>query len=201
MLFFIHGFNSCAASNTFRLLRAAFPGALALEYPSHGFFADNRALLLRQAQAALTAPVEQGERAAKVPALVVAGSSLGGFYAAQLAAQLARAGEYRVGCVLFNPVVEPASALRPFLGLNTHFYTGERWEFTRAMLDSYALFDDPRPHLANTLLVLGRNDALLDPSLARAYWQGKARIHETDDGHSLAALDRPTRESIVDLLM
>ena len=174
MIAYIHGFNSSPASNTFCLLQGVFPHARALNYPSSGIFSENIARLHGQAWALL----KEGPGP-----LVLVGSSLGGFYAAQLSASL------DCNCALFNPVVWPAQALRQFVGPNTCFHSGQRWEFTNAMCDSYALFPNARNASVERLVVLGRADTLLDPAEARSYWKNHARIHETDDGHNLAALD------------
>ena len=178
MLAFIHGFNSSAASRTFGLLREVFPQAIALEYPSGGHFADNLSRLQEQIAAIIGTGSEQS---GSLP--VLAGSSLGGFYAAQLSAIL------RCPCALINPVIRPHEALRPFVGRQRHFHSGEEWEFTAAACESYAVFSDPRRAALPRLLVLGMADELLDPSQSLAYWQGHAHIHTTADGHSLTAPD------------
>lgn len=181
MIAYIHGFNSSPASNTFGLLRRVFPDARALDYPSSGLFPENLARLHVQA---LALREEGGET------LALVGSSLGGFYASQLSALLG------CNCALFNPVVRPAQSLRQFVGPTTCFHGGQRWEFTNEMCDSYAIFFDARKTPVERLVVLGRADTLLDPAEARAYWKNHARIHDTDDGHSLAALD----ETIINTL-
>lgn len=181
MIAHVHGFNSSPASNTFGLLRRVFPNAHALRYPSSGLFPENLAHLQGQVAAL---------RAEEAGPLVLVGSSLGGFYASQLSALLA------CNCALFNPVVRPAQALRQFVGPNTCFHGGQRWEFTDEMCDSYAIFSDARKAFVERLVVLGRADTLLDPAEARAYWKNHARIHETDDGHSLAALDGIITETL-----
>lgn len=168
----IHGFNSGPASETLRKIQVHFPLARALSYPCSGFFSANFQHLLQQ----IDALPGSGP-------LVLTGSSLGGFYAAQLGAYLG------CPCAMFNPAVEPAKNLGQFLGPNTNIHTGEVWTFTAAMQASYESFPDPRRVSLRRLLVLGRNDNLLDPSVARAYWQGHAVILETDDDHAIARVD------------
>lgn len=260
MLLHIHGFNSSPASNTFRLLHEFFPEAKALAYSCDGCFADNLIALRQQATALYQQAVEQALRQAldghtvgthvtsapaqaaalgiapRIP-LVISGSSLGGFYASQLAALLHGELTTPCHCALFNPVVCPAEALRPFLGRNTLFHSGVEWEFTPAILESYANFTDTREFAADgkggespkdrqgcaggrrcsdkatcppdytarhensalrRFVLLGRNDSLLNPAEARAYWQHCAQIHETDDGHSLTALDAITVATLRD---
>ena len=174
MIAYVHGFNSSPESNTFKMLRHFFPDAQALDYPSSGFFPQNLARLQKHAsdlQVFSSTP------------LVFVGSSLGGFYASQLSAL------FGCNCALFNPVVWPAQSLRQFVGPNTSFYGGQHWEFTDEMCDSYSIFADARIAPVSRFLVLGLADTLLNPEEARSYWQNDAVIHETNDGHSLAALD------------
>lgn len=263
MLLHIHGFNSSPASNTFHMLRGIFPEAQALAYACHGLFADNLAALHAQAvelyQEALDKLGLAGQTLLPLPPLVITGSSLGGFYASQLAALLhAEYPHTPCHCALFNPVVYPDTALRPFLGRNTLMHSGEEWEFTPAMLESYAHFPDTRtststsargeansnaschadsrahsstrshgdkgtsgdassdtphdsipdvtqhtdlgtgPFPLRRFVLLGRNDSLLNPEEARHYWQHCARIHHTDDEHSIATLDAVTVAALRD---
>ena len=173
MIAYIHGFNSSPESNTFGMLRKIFPDAHALDYPSSGFFPENLARLQKQAR---------DLNDASSP-FVLVGASLGGFYASQLSALLL------CNYVLINPVVRPAQSLRQFVGPNTSFYGEQHWEFTHQMCDSYSIFADARSAPVRRMVVLGLADTLLDPEEASAYWKNCAYIHETNDGHSLAALD------------
>ena len=174
MIIYVHGFNSSPASNTRRKLAALFDDVRALEYPSEGLFQDNLALLCQQ--------VEQLKSVATTP-LVFVGSSLGGFYTSQVAPLFA------ANCMLINPATNPAQGLRKFLGRNTHFHSGRQWDFTETICNSYQNFCDRRTAPIERLVVIGRNDTTLDPSEGRNYWQGHAQIHETDDEHSIAAID------------
>lgn len=174
MIVYIHGFNSSPASNTYGKLKALFDDAQALEYPSEGLFADNLALLCQQ--------VEQLKSAATTP-LVFVGSSLGGFYTSQVAPL------FSANCMLINPAIHPAQSMRKFLGANTYFHSGRQWIFTEAICNSYQNFCDQRTAPIERLVVIGRNDTTLDPNEGRQYWQQHATIHETDDGHSVAAID------------
>ena len=181
MLAYIHGFNSCAASRTLGLLREVFPQTAALEYPSGGSFSENLAALRTQAENVSTG-------CAATSPLVLAGASLGGFYAAQLGSLLG------TPCLLLNPVIQPALALRPFVGTQIHYYSGEGWEFTLAACQSYAAAPDPRSVCLPRLVVIGLADDLLDPAASLAYWQQDARIHTTADGHSITRLDAVIRD-------
>lgn len=184
----IHGFNSSPASATLRNIRQWFPQAQGLSYSAADRFDDNIRVLRAQVLELQLNPDNAG-------ALVISGSSLGGFYASQLAALLG------CNCALFNPVVRPAVSLQKYIGSQTNIYTGEAWEFTPAALESYLVFPDTR-HSAPMLrrfLLLGRNDDVIDPREAREYWHGYATIHETSDGHSIGALDAETVEALREL--
>ena len=181
MLIYIHGFNSGPASNTCGKLRVLFENTMALEYPSEGLFADNLALLCQQ--------VEQLKSAATTP-LVFVGSSLGGFYTSQVAPL------FSANCMLINPAIRPAQSLRQFLGRNTHFHSGRQWDFTETICNSYQNFCDRRTAPIERLVVIGKNDNTLNPEEGRQYWQDHAVIHETDDAHSVEAIDAVMQASL-----
>lgn len=63
--------------------------------------------------------------------LVLIGCSLGGFYSRHVASV--------VNCraVLINPVVNPATQLRSMIGFHENYVTGDRYEFTESLLNSY----------------------------------------------------------------
>jgi len=120
MIFYIHGFNSSAASFSGRLLERQLGVTVhVLEYRSDGMYSDNIASLQGQ--------LNKGRDGFDV----IVGTSMGGFYSIMLSVAV------RTPCVAFNPVVEPRRQLRQFLGRNVNFSTRETYDFTEAMLDSY----------------------------------------------------------------
>lgn len=181
MIIYIHGFNSSPASNTCRKLKTIYADTQALEYPSDGLFADNLALLCQQVELL---------KAASTTPIVFVGSSLGGFYTSQVAPL------FSANCMLINPAIRPAQSMRKFLGTNTHFHSGRQWEFTETICNSYQNFCDQRTAPIERLVVIGRNDTTLDPNEGRQYWQHHAVIHETDDGHSVEAIDAVMQASL-----
>jgi predicted esterase YcpF (UPF0227 family) len=60
--------------------------------------------------------------------LIFVGTSLGGFYARWAAHH------YDCPAVLVNPAVHPSKTLYPYLGTNTNYATGEKFELTLAHL-------------------------------------------------------------------
>jgi len=60
----------------------------------------------------------------------VVGSSLGGFYSTAVHAK------YNCPAVLINPSVSPSKRLKEYLGENTYWHSGEKFEFTQADIDA-----------------------------------------------------------------
>ena len=120
MIFYIHGFNSSAASSSGRLLERQLGVRVhAMEYRSDAMYADSFKSLTEQLN-------RHGDGCN-----VLVGTSMGGFYALMLSQAL------QTPCVAFNPVVEPRQQLRQFLGRNVNFVTQKAYDFTEGMLDSY----------------------------------------------------------------
>lgn len=124
--------------------------------------------------------------------LCLMGTSLGGFYALQLRMPRIRQ------IMAWNPVIYPAIQLGQFVGENTRFTDGEKWEFTREAQLSYASSPNPRQWdnemwetdsyggaTPNRQIFLGRNDELLDSGIAEAYWNGHAAITWIEAGHHI----------------
>lgn len=88
---------------------------------------------------------------------VVAGSSLGGYYATWLAEK------HGLKAVLVNPSVIAAISLAPYLGPQTNLYTGEQFELTTTHLDELralevAVITDPERYW----LLVETGDEVLD---------------------------------------
>ncbi len=169
-LIYIHGFNSGPSSSSGRKLRETFPDMpvtvlaydSALDFPA--IFAQ-----LKSAAQKLTA---QGPTA-------MLGSSLGGYYAAQLASDLG------LPCVLVNPCNNPPQALKEFVGKNVSFEDEHAWNFTKKA---------PVPRL----VIIGRNDILLDPLENAAFWKDYARVAMSDDEHSIASFE-PLKQQMLEI--
>jgi len=123
------------------------------------------------------------------------GTSLGGFYALQLRLpNIAKVAAW-------NPVIFPPLQLSRFLGENTRFTDGQKWNFDRSALLSYAVAPDPRPWqnpawkqkygdngpiCPERLIFLGDHDELLDHEISRIFWFGHAPVEIISSGHSIA---------------
>lgn len=130
--------------------------------------------------------------------LCLFGTSLGGFYALQLR-------NSRIKHVIaWNPVVSPVFQLARFVGENTRFTDGQKWQFSRAAQLSYAAAPDPKlwdNEMWDAMtsayggatparqIFLGKQDDLLDPEITEAYWNGHANITWIDSGHRIDSFE------------
>jgi predicted esterase YcpF (UPF0227 family) len=120
MIFYVHGFNSSRDSSTGRMLREQIGRPVkCLGYDCSKPFKENLEELGKEAWQAMDGFD------------VIVGSSLGGFYACEMAKDL------QTCAVVFNPAMKPKSQLKQFLGENVNFATGEKWMFTDDILNSY----------------------------------------------------------------
>lgn len=169
---YIHGFNSGENSRSAHLLSAMLGREVVrLVYDSAASFPDILSSLHQQ--------IEQHTHSER-DGVCLLGTSLGGFFALQLAHPAI------AHVVAFNPVVHPVIQLQPLLGENTNFSSGMHWTFSKETLLSYAAAGDPRPHAQPRDVVLGTRDELLDYALAEAYWRDAACITLADEAHQIA---------------
>lgn len=122
-IIYLHGFNSSPHSAKAQIIQAYFQKhhcdvvchipTLSIE-PAHAIEQVSDIIVKSQAQ---------GEN----PTLM--GSSLGGFYATYLSQQ------FGLKAVLINPAVAAHQLLVDHVGEQTHFHTGERYQFTTAYLE------------------------------------------------------------------
>lgn len=87
--------------------------------------------------------------------------------------------------MLFNPVVYPQKTLKKFKGLNTNFATGNTYEMTQELIDSYNFSGNLTDSQIERAVVLGRNDEVLDYREAEEFYSGTAQIKITDDSHQI----------------
>lgn len=182
-LIYTHGFNSGPSSSSGRKLRQTFPDMplTVLSYDSALDFPAIYAQLKGEAQ----------KIKAKGPTAMV-GSSLGGYYTALLSSDLG------LPCVLVNPCNNPPLALKEFVGKNVSFEDEHPWVFTKKALESYKSLDAAKLAPVPRLVIVGRNDILLDPLDNAAFWNGYAKVAMTDDEHSIASFE-PLKKQILEI--
>ncbi len=170
MIFYVHGFNSCAARNRDKvreLARLLGEEVVLLEYPS-----DRRA---EEIFGTLQAQV--AEHSATAPHFFI-GSSMGGFWAERLGQT------HRRPAALFNPCFQPTQFLAPFIGEIEHFCTHKRWDFTLELLDSYAPFEAVKID-APRVVFTATNDDLISSEKVQAHYAGVCEVIEIEGGHSV----------------
>lgn len=113
---------------------------------------------------------------------VIAGTSMGGFFADQLCDM-----PNVMAVVLINPVVDPVEVLsqETFLGEQENFITHEKYIFSKAIAETYGRYRDMRGVNVRRFLMLSGHDELLDSGVSEAYWGGCARIVRLEGGHRL----------------
>ncbi len=169
MIIYLHGFNSSGASAKGQYLREQLDDISVLTPTYH--YDPARAIVMLQHL------VEESLRLDKN--LLLAGASLGGYYAQYLGQR------YALKRVLINPALMPLATLETYLGENVNYYTGERYTLTARHLDALRALDVPHPCIASppTLLLLDKGDELLDYRLAAERYDNCAdtRLFEGGD--------------------
>lgn len=167
---YLHGFQSGPQSLKARETR----DFLAASGAEHSFQAPQLspypATAIAQA-AALIADQQQ--------ALVLIGSSLGGFYASHLAER------FHLPAVLINPAIYPERDLARFLGPQHNPYTGEDYVLTEQHMAELEAIRPPRIHAANYWLLLGTADEVLDWRVAACHYTGARQTVFNGDDHRL----------------
>ena len=119
-----------------------------------------------------------------VERLAVLGSSLGGFYATDVAE--------RTGCraVLMNPAVDPARDLRNYIGETTAWHSDDRFFFRAEFIDELRALTWPVPSRPERYFALiAKGDEVLDWREMTARYAGcKVRLIEGSD-HALSDFD------------
>jgi len=168
MIIYLHGFNSSGASAKGQFLKQQL-GDITVLTPSY-HYDPARAIDMLQHLIEASLALDNN--------IMLAGSSLGGYYAQYLAHY------YRLKQVLINPALMPLSTLDNYLGENINFYTGERYELKARHLDTLRTLDVPAPCIepVPTLLLLDKGDEVLDYHAAIERYQACADVRLFEGG-------------------
>lgn len=157
MIVYLHGLNSTGSSAKAKWLRehlAPVP-VLSPNYPAHR--AHDAMGQLRAFLAPLRASADR---------LLLVGSSLGGFYAPMLAAEIS------AGMVLINPAVHAHVGLRRYIGPQMNEATGERYTLTESDVDAFAIYALPKCRAETpTLVLIDEADEVIDVEAACQFYQ------------------------------
>lgn len=171
-IFHVHGFNSGPDSSTGKLIKREFPEAnvKSLGYDSSKRFEENFASLISQI----------GEIDEETD--IIIGNSLGGYYAAGLSAHFICYG------VLINPCIYPHKYLSKWIGENVSMEDGHKWVLTQEIVNSYKIINEIMGQQIPRLVLIGKNDEVLDPQENLIFWKGKAQTIVTNDNHKFKTL-------------
>ena len=171
MIIYLHGFASSPASSKVQLLKKS----LARQGLASALWCDQL-------------PVSPAEAIARVESVIHAvtaqhvliGSSLGGYYATYLAEK------HGLNAILLNPATQPFRTLLPRVGLQTHYQTGEVFEFTSDHLEELRAFSVPvLSDPSRYWLIVETGDKVLDYRDAVAYYAGARQTVMEGGNHNL----------------
>ena len=165
MIVYLHGFNSSGGSAKAAWLRRHLPDipVHSPTYPAH--VADEAPKVLRDYFARL------GRENPKNRKLLLIGSSMGGFWARYLAA------EVNAGMVLINPAMHPETGLLKAVGVNRNLATGEEYVLTEAQVTALGRYVVSKcdPNIP-TLVLLDKADEVIDYRVAEAFYRDCGRV-------------------------
>src|SRR5688572_18097765 len=173
MLIYIHGFNSSAQSFKARLLRER---TVAL-----GRAAEFRCPELDHRPSRAIEQLDEVIEHADAPVCLV-GSSLGGYYATDLAEK------HAVRAALVNPAVRPYDLLAAYIGPQRNLYTSAGYEFPAEHLGALRALDVPVTP-GRYLLLVATGDEVLDYRMATSKYQGCEQIVVRGGDHGFAGFE------------
>lgn len=133
MIIYLHGFRSAPASIKARALKAR----MSARGLGNAFWCEQLPPRPRDAIALIEAEIERALHSDPNTRPVLAGSSLGGYYATWLAEK------HKLKAVVINPSVIAALSLAPYLGPQTNLYTAEQFELTPTHLEELRALEVP----------------------------------------------------------
>ncbi len=133
MIIYLHGFRSAPAS----IKAQALQRHMASKGLAHEFWCEQLPVSPRDAIALVETRIARCRREQPDRPPVLAGSSLGGFYATWLAER------HGLAAALVNPAVVAPLSLEAWIGEQTNLYTGERFDFTAAHIAELRALDVP----------------------------------------------------------
>lgn len=179
-IFYIHGFNSYKGSSTpKKIQRAIGMPVQELYYRSEKSYQE-----IMQDLKSQYLTLYHGEPT------IIAGTSMGGFFADQLCEM---PNIYAI--VLINPVVDPVEVLsqETFIGEQENFITHEKYIFAKEIAQTYQARIDLRNIPVKRYLLSAEHDELLNPETSRNYWKNCAQIVPIEGGHRLTDFNTVTR--------
>ncbi|NPA03726.1 MAG: hypothetical protein GXO61_02585 [Epsilonproteobacteria bacterium] len=161
MILYIHGFKSCGEGNKSQALRKFFSDLLSPNLP------------FSPAQA-----IKELEKIIQTNSIdLLIGSSLGGYYATYLAQK------FNIKAVLINPSTRPYHTLKPYIGIQSRFCDGVKFEWKERYLEELLRFDTTNLKRNLFLVLLQTGDEVLDYKIALRKYKNQRRIVEYGGNH------------------
>ena len=169
-IIYLHGFNSDGNSTTIKALRESYPELISISYDY--IYAD-------VAYEEINTLIEQTLKTDKD--LLIAGTSLGGFWANYFAQK------HQLKCVIVNPALQPSVTLRKAIAYSPikNFNSGIERTFTNENADSYKKYEVEITEGIERIIVLGKNDDVIDYRKSEEAYKGKGEIILTEEGHRI----------------
>ncbi len=169
-IIYLHGFNSDGNSTTIKEIRKEISGLLSISYDY--IEAD---IAFQQIRELIDDTLQKDND------LIIAGTSLGGFWANYFSQK------YQLKCVLVNPAINPSVTLRKAVEFSPllNYNTGESREFIFDHADAYKKYEVPVESGINRIIVLGKNDEVIDYKKSEEVFRNKGRIILTEEGHRI----------------
>ncbi len=176
---YLHGFRSSPASAKATQVRDAVEAMPAASRPRLWIPA------LEFSPAAAIEHVSRWVAANAAGELAFVGSSLGGYYAAVLAAR------HGARAVMVNPAVRPYADLAAYAGVQTNLYTGAAFEVKPSHFEELRAMDPGAPaDPSRCLLYLQTGDEVLDWREARSRFHGAWQCVEGGGDHAFQGFGR-----------
>lgn len=104
----------------------------------------------------------------------VAGTSMGGLYAAELTLRL------NLKSILINPCVEPHLSLMTIVGEHTNFATGKKETLLEDIVYTYP---EKAKITSNSIIFVGLKDELINPLKTIELYKNKSKIVQRNEDH------------------
>lgn len=185
MIVYLHGFSSAAASNKANKLKRALD-------PIPFFIADYPSHQPHVAIQTIESYINRLRARHCFPNVMLIGSSLGGYYAQYLGAELEDARKV----VLINPSLQPQNTLRPYIGPNLNSVSGKPFVFSTRDFSELAYYDfPPSERSASTLVLIDEGDEVIDYRVAAKRYTAIGRVVIYPGGsHQFEHLDQAIEE-------
>lgn len=158
--FYIHGLNATGRTSANLLSKALEKDVTVLSWNQTKSFKANFDSMLR---------ILEQEK----DDIILIGSSMGGYYANALANKLS------VPCALFNPVLNPKETLKNLKSKDKEHLLDN---LSDDVINSYVREKDT---VIPRVIVVGKQDKVLNPDATIEYWQGKCSLKIINAGHEI----------------